>query len=152
MSNKKEDNEHEHSDQNQDRNKKANSSEKSSKVRPIAYAGPEQIVYEGSKVTLEGSCNLDSKNNPNSNISFTWVLDSNHTDTGVYVELDNPDSRNPSVIAPYVKFDFNKGQGNKPYTTLTFRLVVTDKHTELSSEPSLVTIIAKMIQRALILQ
>ena len=64
MSNKKEDNEH--SDQNQDQNKKGNSSEKSSsKVIPIAYAGPEQIVYEGSKVTLEGSCNLDSKNNPN---------------------------------------------------------------------------------------
>ena len=151
MSNKKEENEH--SGQNQDRNKKGNSSEKSSsKVRPIAYAGPEQIVYEGSKVTLEGSCNLDSKNNLNSNISFTWVLDSNHTDTGVYVELDNPDSRNPSFIAPYVKFDFNKGQGNRPYTTLTFKLVVTDERTGLSSEPSLVTIIAKMIQRALILQ
>jgi hypothetical protein len=39
MSNKKEDNEH--SDQNQDQN----SGKSSSKVIPIAYAGPEQMVY-----------------------------------------------------------------------------------------------------------
>ena len=53
------------------------------------------------------------------------------------MELNNPDNRNPSFIAPYVKFDFNKGQGNKPYTTLTFKLVVTDKRTGLSSDPSM---------------
>jgi hypothetical protein len=94
---------------------------------------------------------LDSKNNPNRHISFTWELDSSHTDNDVYVELDNPNTRNPSFIAPYVKFDF-KGQNNKPYVTLIFKLVVTDKRTGLSSDPSMVTIIAKMIQRALILQ
>jgi len=148
MSSKKE-----YSDQNQLQNSKEKSSidNPSSKVKPMAYAGPEQIVYEGSKITLDGSCNLDSKNNPNRNISFTWELDSSHTDNDAYVELDNPNIRNPSFIAPYVKFDF-KGQNNKPYATLTFKLVVTDKHTGLSSDPSMVTIIAKMIQRALILQ
>ena len=148
MSSKKE-----HSDQNRLQNSKEKSSidNPSSKVKPMAYAGPEQIVYEGSKITLEGSCNLDSKNNPNRNISFTWELDSSHTDNDAYVELDNPNIRNPSFIAPYVKFDF-KGQNNKPYATLTFKLVVTDKRTGLSSDPSMVTIIAKMIQRALILQ
>ena len=148
MSSKKE-----YSDQNQLQNSKEKSSidNPSSKVKPMAYAGPEQIVYEGSKITLDGSCNLDSKNNPNRNISFTWELDSSHTDNDAYVELDNPNIRNPSFIAPYVKFDF-KGQNNKPYATLTFKLVVTDKRTRLSSDPSMVTIIAKMIQRALILQ
>ncbi len=148
MSSKKE-----YSDQNQLQNSKEKSSidNPSSKVKPMAYAGPEQIVYEGSKITLEGSCNLDSKNNPNRNISFTWELDSSHTDNDVYAELDNPNIRNPSFIAPYVKFDF-KGQNNKPYATLIFKLVVTDKRTGLSSDPSMVTIIAKMIQRALILQ
>ena len=148
MSSKKE-----YSDQNQLQNSKEKSSidNPSLKVKPMAYAGPEQIVYEGSKITLEGSCNLDSKNNPNRNISFTWELDSSHTDNDVYVELDNPNIRNPSFIAPYVKFDF-KGQNNKPYATLIFKLVVTDKRTGLSSDPSMVTIIAKMIQRALILQ
>ena len=35
---------------------------------------------------------------------------------------------------------------------MIFELVVTDKNTELSSDPSRVTIIVKMIQRALVLQ
>ncbi|HKG30835.1 MAG TPA: hypothetical protein VKA91_06150 [Nitrososphaeraceae archaeon] len=133
MSSKKE-----YSDQNQLQNSKEKTStdNPSSKVKPIAYAGPEQIVYEGSKTTLEGSCNLDSKNNPNRNISFTWELDSSHTDNDVYVELDNPNIRNPSFIAPYVKFDF-KGQNNKPYATLIFKLVT--KSTKLLEKRYLVS-------------
>jgi|SRR5215208_1258847 len=133
MSSKKE-----YSDQNQLQNSKEKTStdNPSSKVKPIAYAGPEQIVYEGSKITLEGSCNLDSKNNPNRHISFTWELDSSHTDNDVYVELDNPNIRNPSFIAPYVKFDF-KGQNNKPYATLIFKLVT--KSTKLLEKRYLVS-------------
>jgi NTE family protein len=120
--------------------------------KPVAYAGPEQIVYEGSKVTLEGSYKLDGQRPPDSNVLFMWELDSNQTDTGTHVELDNPNIITPSFYAPYVEFDFDKGQNNNPYTTLTFKLVVTDNRIGLSSDPSLVTIIVKMIQRALILQ
>ena len=119
--------------------------------KPVAYAGPEQRVYEGSKVTLEASYKLDGERPPDSNVLFMWELDSYQRDTGIHVELDNPNIRTPSFYAPYVEFDFNKGQNN-PYTTLTFKLVVTNNRTGLSSDPSLVTIIVKMIQRALILQ
>lgn len=120
--------------------------------KPVAYAGPEQIVYEGSKVTFKGIYKLDGEGSPDSNVLFTWELDSSQTDTGMHVDLDNPNIRTPSFYAPYVEFDFNKGQNNNPYTTLTFKLVVTGKRTGLSSDPSMVTIIVKMIQRALILQ
>jgi NTE family protein len=120
--------------------------------KPVAYAGPEQIVYEGSKVTLEGNYKLDAERPHDSNVLFMWELDLSQTDTGTHVELDHPNVRTPFFYAPYVEFDSNKGQNNKPYTTLTFKLVVTDKRTGLSSDPSLVTIIVKMIQRALILQ
>jgi predicted acylesterase/phospholipase RssA len=120
--------------------------------KPLAYAGPEQIVYEGSKVTLEGSCKLYGERPLDSNVVFTWELDLSQTDTNMHIELDNPNTSTPSFYAPLVEFDFNKGQNNNPYTTLNFKLVVTDKRTGLSSDPSTVTIIVKMIQRALIFQ
>jgi predicted acylesterase/phospholipase RssA len=120
--------------------------------KPLAYAGPEQIVYEGSKVTLEGSYKLNGDRPPESNVSFAWKVNSNRTDTYKHIELDNPNIRTPSFYAPYVEFNPNNRQNNSPYATLDFELVVTDKRTGLSSNPSLVTIIVKMIQRALILQ
>jgi NTE family protein len=126
--------------------------DKNKNRKPVAYAGPEQIVYEGSKVTLEGSYKLDGQRPPDSNVLFMWELDSSRTDTDTPVKLDNPNIRTPFFYAPHVEFDFDKGQNNNPYTTLTFKLVVTDKRTGLSSDPSMVTIIVKMIQRALILQ
>jgi NTE family protein len=120
--------------------------------KPLAYAGPEQIVYEGSKVTLEGSCKLHGEQRLDSSVVFRWEPDSSQTDTNIHIELDNPNTSTPSFHAPFVEFDFNKGQNNNPYATLNFKLVVTDKRTGLSSEPSTVTIIVKMIQRALIFQ
>jgi len=42
---------------------------------PIAYAGPTQIVYEGSEVLLEGSCSLDHGKIVNRNILCLWSLD-----------------------------------------------------------------------------
>lgn len=125
--------------------------DKNKNRKPVAYAGPEQIVYEGSKVTLEGSYKLDEERPPDGNVLFAWEQDLSRKDTDSPVVLDNRNNKTPSFYAPYVEFDFNKGQNN-PYTTLTFKLVVTDKRTGLSSDPSLVTIIVKMIQRALILQ
>jgi hypothetical protein len=152
--NKNNDRTPESSKESSNRNNKLSDSEdldKNENRKPVAYAGPEQIVYEGSKITLEGSCNLDSEKHPNRDISYAWELDANHTNTSTHAELDNPNIKNPSFYAPYVEFDSNKGQSNNPYTTLTFKLVVTDKNTELSSDPSRVTIIVKMIQRALVL-
>jgi NTE family protein len=120
--------------------------------KPLAYAGPEQIVYEGSKVTLEGSCKLYGERRLDSNVVFAWEPDSSQTDTNMHIELDNPNTSSPTFYAPFVEFDFNKGQNNNPYTALNFKLVITDKRTGLSSDPSTVTIIVKMIQRALIFQ
>jgi hypothetical protein len=95
---------------------------------------------------------LDGQRPPDSNVLFMWELDSSRTDTDTPVELDNPNIRTPFFYAPHVEFDSDKGQNNNTYTTLTFKLVVTHKRTGLLSDPSMVTIIVKMIQRALILQ
>ena len=140
-------------DQNQNKSKRSSSKESTPKDKPIAYAGPEQVVYEGSEVILEGSCNLDTeKHNYNPNISYEWEQQDNHRDHTTYVELSSQYTKNPSFKTPYVNFDLSKGENNKPYANLTFKLVVTDKSTGLSSDPSLVTIIVKMVQRALVLQ
>jgi NTE family protein len=144
-------------DQDQNKNERSLSKESPPRDKPIiAYAGPEQIVYEGSEVKLEGSCNKDSEDQqPNPNISYEWKLEKenkDYTDNTMHVELDNKNIKNPSFKAPYITFDFNKGENNKPYATLTFKLVATDKTTGLPSNPSFVNIIVKMVQRALVLQ
>lgn len=142
--------------QNQNKNERPSSKESPPKDEPIiAYAGPEQIVYEGSEVKLEGSCNKDRNDQkPNPNILYEWKLEKveDYTGNTMHVELDNKNIKNPSFKAPYVNFDFNKGESNKPYATLTFKLVATDKTSGLSSDPSFVNIIVKMVQRALVLQ
>ncbi|MGH9984140.1 MAG: patatin-like phospholipase family protein [Nitrososphaeraceae archaeon] len=123
--------------------------------KPIAYAGPKQIVYEGSQILLEGSCNLDQEEKPNQSISYSWSLDPQKSDNKQNLQIslrpaqENP--RNVTFTAPYVDFDPSKSD-NKTYISLVFKLVVTDKNTGLNSDPSWVTIIVKMIQRALILQ
>lgn len=139
-------------EQNQNKSKRSSSKEYTPKGKPVAYAGPEQVVYEGSEVKLEGSYNLDTEKQSNPNISYEWEQQDNYTDDTTYVELNNQYTKNPSFKAPYVNFDFSKGEHNKPYANLTFKLVATDKTTGLSSDPSLVTIVVKMVQRALVLQ
>ena len=122
--------------QNQNKNERPSSKESPPKDEPIiAYAGPEQIVYEGSEVKLEGSCNKDRNDQkPNPNILYEWKLEKveDYTGNTMHVELDNKNIKNPSFKAPYVNFDFNKGESNKPYATLTFKLVATDKTSGLS--------------------
>ena len=49
--------------------------DKNKNRKPVAYAGPEQIVYEGSKVTLEGSYKLDEERPPDGNVLFAWEQD-----------------------------------------------------------------------------
>ncbi len=123
--------------------------------KPIAYAGPKQIVYEGSQILLEGSCNLDQGEISNQSISYSWNLDPAKSDDrqNPQINLQSVDEnpRNATFTAPYVDFDPNKSY-NKTYTSLVFKLIVTDENTGLDSDPSWVTIIIKMIQRALILQ
>jgi hypothetical protein len=137
------------------------------KKKPIAYAGPEQIVYEGGKVYLEGSCNLDqNEEEPNKNIVYDWGFVEKQSDTTIS-DQEFKATRNPVFTAPYVDFQpvlNTERQGNveekikkykekyKTHSNLIFKLVVTDRSTNLKSEPSFVTIIVKMVQRALILQ
>ncbi len=126
----------------------------------VAYAGPEQIVYEGSTVILEGHGNNDNQ-------KLIW----RQIGGGplVNLEYDNKQSanekiQNPSFKAPYITLDITDdddvdGESNtksnnklKPYTKLTFELIVKDITETLSSPPSTVNIIVKMVQRALVFQ
>ncbi|MGB8023414.1 MAG: patatin-like phospholipase family protein [Nitrososphaeraceae archaeon] len=117
--------------------------------KPTAYAGPDQIVYEGSEVKLDGS-NSFAQNNTNTNnrlSSYYW-----RQVAGPIVDLDkNNNIVSPSFKAPYVDVDFNTAGSKNPYTNLSFELVVTDDQ-GVQSIPDTVNIIVKMIQRALVLQ
>jgi predicted acylesterase/phospholipase RssA len=124
-------------------------------LRPIAYAGPTQIVYEGSEVLLEGSSNLDHGKIVNRNISYSWSLDQVDSDdsNNLQIKLQSVEAntRNATFMAPYVYFDPSKSD-NQTYVSLLFKLVVIDKRSGLESDPSYIMIIVKMVQRALILQ
>ena len=102
-------------EQNQNKIKRSSSKESTLKVKPIAYAGPEQVVYEGSEVILEGSCNLDTEKQPNPNILYKWEQQSGPADDTTYVEPSNQYTKNPSFKAPYVNFDFSRGENNNIY-------------------------------------
>jgi hypothetical protein len=127
----------------------------------VAYAGPEQIVYEGSTVLLEGHGNHENQ-------KLIW----RQIGGGPLVNLEyenkqsaNEKIQNPSFKAPYITLDIPDddddvdGESNthsnnnlKPYTKLTFELIVKDITETLSSPPSTVNIIVKMVQRALVFQ
>ena len=88
--NKNNDRTPESSKESSNRNNRLSDSEdldKNENRKPVAYAGPEQIVYEGSKITLEGSCNLDSEKHPNRDISYAWELEANHTNISMHADL-----------------------------------------------------------------
>jgi len=133
------------------------------KEKPVVFAGPEQTVYEGEKVQLEGFCNLDQSEKANNNIVYDWDFISDKSDTEIS-QKEFKDIKNPTFTAPYVDFrpdkedDQNVKDKNirtkkyKTFSKLTFKLIATDKSTDLESDPSYVTIIVTMVQRALILQ
>jgi hypothetical protein len=124
----------------------------------VAFAGPEQIVYEGSKVFLEGYSFP-----PNQKLVWKQI-------DGPKVELkyENPEDKNtklnnPYFNSPFIALDFDKEVGItkysnikrnniKPFIKLTFELTVKDPTETLSSKPSTVSIIVKMVQRALVFQ
>ena len=81
------------------------------KIGPIAVAGPDQIVTEGSTVTLNGSESRD----PNGVIlSYSWK----QIPTSHFITLSGADTPVWSFTAPRVSAD----------TTLTFELTVTDNN------------------------
>lgn len=133
------------------------------KEKLVVFAGPKQIVYEGEKVQLEGFCNLDQSEKTNNNIVYDWYFISENSDTEIS-QKEFKGIKNPTFTAPYVDFrpdkedDQNVKDKNirtekyKTFSKLTFELIATDKSTNLKSDPSSVTIIVKMVQRALILQ
>ncbi len=131
------------------------------KEKLVVFAGPEQIVYEGEKVQLEGFCNLDQKGEANKDIIYDWYFVKESSDTEVS-QKEFKSIKNPIFTAPYVDFrpdwredrkvtDINADR-YKTFSKITFKLIATDKSTNLKSDPSLVTIIVKVVQRALVLQ
>jgi chitinase len=81
------------------------------KTGPIAVAGPDQIVKEGSTVTLNGS---ESRDLNGIILSYSWrQIPTNHV-----ITLSGADTPVWSFTAPRVSSD----------TTLTFKLTVTDSN------------------------
>ena len=76
---------------------------------PIADAGPDQIVYEGSEVTLDGSNSTDPDDDI---VSYFW-----EQTAGISVSLSDPTAVQPTFNAPSV------GSGGE---VLIFQLTVTD--------------------------
>jgi alpha-tubulin suppressor-like RCC1 family protein len=80
-----------------------------SNLPPTAYAGPDQIVSEGSVVTLDGSASIDTDDGI---ASYAWVQTG-----GAAVTLSNPAAVKPTFTTPDV------GMAGD---ILTFELTVTD--------------------------
>lgn len=101
---------------------------------------------------LEGSCNMDqNQNEPNEDIRYDWNLVLEKSDTLQQQPRHFENTRTVTFVAQYVSFDPGRSD-NKTYSCLVFKVVATDKGTNLKSEPSFVTVIVKMIHRALVLQ
>ena len=80
----------------------------SNDTRVLGDAGPDQTVYEGTSVILNGS---NSKSNNNVILSYEWKQIPNPS-----ITIGGANTMIWSFMAPYVSID----------TTLTFELVVTD--------------------------
>jgi len=135
-----------------------NTNQKKEDNNLLAFAGPEQIVYEGSKVFLEGQSFP-----PNQKLVWKQI-------DGPKVDLEYESKedeiakiKNPYFKAPYITIDFDNDENNdaennnnkhkiKPYAKLTFELTAKEITGALSSSPSTVNIIVKMVQRALVFQ
>ncbi|MGD9161933.1 MAG: PKD domain-containing protein, partial [Desulfobacteraceae bacterium] len=92
---------------------------------PIAIAGPDQNVNEGSLVYLDAS----NSNDPDGDaISYQWTQIS-----GISVALDNPVAIQPSFTAPSIS-----SQGE----SLTFQLTVTDSEGLQSTDSCIVNIVS----------
>jgi hypothetical protein len=90
---------------------------------PVANAGPDQTVREGSTVTLDGSGSIDTDDGI---ASYSWKQT-----VGIAVALQGSDTAHPSFNAP------NVGKGG---TTLTFVLTVTDQGGLQSADSCIVNV------------
>ena len=95
---------------------------------PQAEAGPDQVVNEGTAVTLNGSASFDPDSDP---LAYAWTQTS-----GPAVTLDLTDPQHPTFTAPLV------GQGG---ATLTFALGVSDG---LASSSDTVSIFVQNVNHA----
>jgi VCBS repeat-containing protein len=91
---------------------------------PVADAGPDQTVDEGTVVQLDGSGSYDPDNNP---LTYQW----NQT-SGPAVTLSDSASDMPTFTAPLVSTD----------TTLVFELVVNDGQVDSAPDSVQVTVLA----------
>jgi large repetitive protein len=91
---------------------------------PVANAGENKVVNEGTLVTLDGTKSTDPDGGP---ITYSWIQTN-----GNPVTLNSADTSTPSFTAPSVSQDI----------TLKFSLTVKDDKGAISS-PSIVTIIVK---------
>ena len=90
---------------------------------PVADAGSNRAVNEGSAVTLDGSGSSD----PDDGIaSYLW-----QQTAGTAVTLSNSTATKPTFTAPNFEFGAN---------TLTFRLTVTDNGSQSSSDTVTITV------------
>lgn len=95
---------------------------------PVADAGVDQSIAEGSPVTLDGSASFDIDAD---GFSYAWTQVS-----GPNVILTGADMANPSFTAPY----FDTGGASGVVATLVFELVVNDGQPENSTGVDRVTI------------
>jgi parallel beta-helix repeat protein len=90
---------------------------------PVANAGPDQTVYEGARVVLDGSRSYDPEGGV---LSYLWVQIE-----GTGVQMANPTSVQPDFVAPYPE---PEGQ------SLVFRLTVTDPEGLQGTDTCMVTV------------
>ncbi|MCS6817548.1 MAG: PKD domain-containing protein [Blastocatellia bacterium] len=91
---------------------------------PIAEAGPDRVVDEGTEVVLDGTASRDPDGDP---LTFRW-----RQVAGPSVTLSDPTSAQPRFTAPIVD------PAVPPPIRLTFELIVSDGRVE--SDPDLVVI------------
>ena len=96
---------------------------------PIADAGPDQTVAEGTSATLDGSASHDPDGDA---LTYTWTQTA-----GPAVSLDLADPVRPTFVAPEVPRDG---------ATLTFQLVVNDGR--LDSAPAFVNVTVVNVNHA----
>ena len=92
---------------------------------PVAQVGANQIVYEGENVQLDASSSSDSDG---SIASYSWLQ---FDDSGYFITLTNPETAQPSFIAPEVLTE----------TYIIFQLTVTDDLGKSSDANVIITVL-----------